>query len=109
MGFRASKARHGNKIALRVQLMRRRLTVDAATKLPGLFHTSAVPNLTRETEMLMWKRQRLAGQTEEMLRDEFDPVCDDHAYDAADNVLAEWDVGRELGPRPVGPRIRGGL
>jgi len=102
MGFDALPARHGNKIALRTQIVGRRLNVHPASKQPGLYLTSRAPNAIRETEALMWKRQRLAGQTEEMLRDEFDPMCDDHAYDAMTNVLAEWDVGR--GPAP--PRQR---
>lgn len=102
-GLDVRKARHGNKIKLRTQLMGGRLNVGK-DKLPGIYFDSACPNLIAELEGLMWRRRK-AGAGEEMYDDNFDPTTPDHAFDALVNVLAEYDTQRAKGPKqeqPVG-------
>ena len=91
-GLDVRKARHGNKIKLRTQLMGARLNVGP-DKLPGIFIDSSCPNLISEMEGLMWRRHK-TGIGEEMYDDNFDRATPDHAFDAACNVLAEYDMQR---------------
>ena len=88
----AVRARHGNRIELRTQYVGRRLNVQA-DKLPGLFIDPSCANLIMELEGLMWKRVKLSGRTEEILNDNFEPGCPDHAHDGLACLLSEWDAG----------------
>lgn len=89
-GFEIRAARHGNKIALRTQLFGARLNQDV-NKLPGMYISPQCPNLITEVETLAWKRVRLQGRTDEIMNDEFERGAPDHAFDAATNVIAEYD------------------
>lgn len=93
-GFNVRGARHGNKLNARVQLVGARLNVHPAAKLPGLFITSACPNLITEIETLAWRRVKLVGQAEEMMADEFERGAPDHAFDGLANIVAEYDGSR---------------
>jgi hypothetical protein len=103
MGFKVQKARHGNRIALRVQLVGARLNVDAATKMPGLYVTPECPNLIGELENLSWKRTKLQGSADEIMTDDFERGDDDHAFDALANVLCEYDGKKLPGKRQTKP------
>jgi phage terminase large subunit len=103
LGFKVQKARHGNKIALRVQLVGARLNVDAATKMPGLYITPECPNLISEVEGLSWKRTKLQGSADEIMTDDFERGDDDHAFDALANVLCEYDGKKAPGRRQTKP------
>lgn len=89
-GFNVRPARHGNKLALRVQLVGARLNVGP-TKLPGMYVAPECPNLITELETLAWKRVKLQGRVEEHMADEFERGAPDHAFDAWANILAEYD------------------
>ncbi|KKL17944.1 hypothetical protein LCGC14_2480440, partial [marine sediment metagenome] len=104
MGFQVSKARHGNSLELRVQLMGARLNLGPG-KLPGIYFTPECPNLIAEVEGLMWRRSRLTGGGEEMLTDAFERGCPDHAWDAMVNILAEWDAVPEPWQPPEAMRV----
>ncbi len=107
-GFRVSPANHGNKLALRVQLVGARLNIGP-DKLPGMYVTPECPNLISEIEGLAWRRVRLSGSAEEHMADEFDRGCPDHAFDALANVLSEYDLVRQAPVRSAGPvRVYGG-
>lgn len=103
LGFKVQRARHGNKINLRVQLVGARLNIHPASKLPGLFIDPSCPNTIRELEGLSWKRTKLQGQTEEVMTDDFERGDDDHAFDALANVMAEYDGKRTPGKRQTKP------
>jgi hypothetical protein len=103
MGFKVQKARHGNKIALRVQVVGARLNVDPATKMPGLYVTPECPNLINELEGLSWKRTKLQGAAEEIMTDDFERGDPDHAFDAIANVLFEYDGKKAPGKRQTKP------
>jgi hypothetical protein len=103
LGFKVQKARHGNRIALRVQLVGARLNVDAGTKMPGLYIDPGCPNLIRELEGLSWKRTKLQGHAEEVMTDDFSREDDDHAFDALANILCEYDGKRPAGRRQTKP------
>jgi len=94
MGFKVQNARHGNKIALRTQLVGARLNIDPASKLPGLYMTSECPNLISELEALSWRRTKIKGEADEVMNDAFERGDEDHAFDALANVLAEYDAVR---------------
>ena len=100
-GLDIRKARHGNKIKLRVQLMGGRLNVGP-DKLPGLYIDAACANLIAEVEGLMWRRRK-AGAGEEMYDDNFSVQTRDDAHDALGNILAEYDMQRPNRGRPQGP------
>lgn len=102
---RFTPAQHGNKIDVRVKLFGSRLVVRAGG--PGMYVTPSCPMLISDVEGLMWARRRLAGGVAEQLKDEFDPQTPDHAYDAACNILAEWDMAREPFRRFSVPSITG--
>ncbi len=104
LGFHVEPARHGNKIALRVQLMGARLNVGP-DKLPGMFISPDCPNLIREVEALTWRRERLSGRMEEVMNDAFDPSCDDHAIDAATNVVSAYDASSAPWKQPKEPLV----
>lgn len=106
MGFEVSKARHGNSLELRVQLMGARLNLGPG-KLPGIYFTPECPNLIAEVEGLMWRRTRLTGGGEEMLTDAFERGTPDHAWDAMVNILAEWDAVPEPWEPPAPMRVWG--
>lgn len=91
-GFRITPARHGNKFALRYQLVGARLNVDASNKLPGMYITPECPNLIRELETLSFRRQRIGGQFDEDVKDDWERGQDDHAWDSLANCLAEVDA-----------------
>jgi phosphoribosylformylglycinamidine (FGAM) synthase PurS component len=95
MGFKVQKARHGNRIALRVQVVGARLNVDSATKMPGLYITPESPNGIGELEGLSWRRTKLQGSAEEIMTDDFERGDPDHYFDALANVLFEYD-GKKL-------------
>ena len=101
-GFSVSKARHGNKINLRYQLLGARLNLGPG-KLPGIYFTPECPNLIAEVEGLMWARRRLTGGGEEMLNDTFDRDTPDHAVDAVTNSVAEFDASQEPWQPPNEP------
>jgi hypothetical protein len=103
LGFKVQKARHGNRIALRVQFVGARLNVDAGTKMPGLYITSECPNVIRELEGLSWKRTKQQGRAEEIMTDDFERGDDDHAFDALANVLCEYDGKKVAGRRQTKP------
>ena len=103
LGFRVQKARHGNKINLRVQLLSARLNVNAALKLPGLYISPEARNLIRELEALSWERNKIHGQALEEMRDKFARGDDDHAVDALSNVLCEYDGKKAAGRRQTKP------
>ena len=91
-GFQITPARHGNKFKLRYSLVGARLNVDASNKLPGMYITPECPNLIRELETLSFRRQRLGGQFDEDVKDDWARGQDDHAWDSLCNVLAEIDA-----------------
>ena len=99
-GFMVRKARHGNDITLRVQLVAARLNLRGTE--PGLWIAQSCPNLISEIEGLMWYRTRVPGKSEEILRDRFEQGTPDHAFDALTNIVAEWDGIREA-PARIGP------
>jgi hypothetical protein len=103
MGFKVQKARHGNKINVRYQLVGARLNVDSATKMPGLYIDPSCPNLIRELENLSWRRSKPQGQAEEIMSDAFERGDDDHAFDALANVLCEYDGKKAPGKRQTKP------
>ena len=96
-GFSVIPARHGNKIALRVQLVGGRLNRQGS--LPGLFISPECPNGITELETLGWQRIKLQGRTE-ILNDAFERGAPDHYVDALANVLAEYDTGASPWVRP---------
>ncbi len=100
-GLDIRKARHGNKIKLRTQLMGGRLNIGV-DKLPGIFIDPGCPNLIAEIEGLMWRRRKV-GVGEEMYDDNFSPVTPDHAFDALVNCLAEYDMQRGKNARQHEP------
>jgi len=100
-GLDVRKARHGNKIKLRTQLMGARLNTGP-DKLPGIYFDPACPNLIAEMEGLMWRRHK-AGVGEELYDDNFDRGTPDHAFDAACNILAEYDMQRIRAARQRNP------
>jgi len=104
VGFRVEPARHGNKIALRVQLMGARLNLGPA-KLPGMYISPDCPNLIREVEALTWRRERLASRMEEVMNDAFDPSCDDHAVDAVTNAISTYDASSAPWKAPAEPLV----
>ncbi len=103
MGFKVQKARHGNRIALRVQVVGARLNVDAATKMPGLYVTPECPNGIGELEGLSWRRTKLQGSAEEIMTDDFERGDPDHYFDALANVLFEYDGKKLPGKRQTKP------
>jgi hypothetical protein len=103
MGFKVQKARHGNKINVRYQLVGARLNVDSATKMPGLYIDPSCPNLIRELENLSWRRSKPQGQAEEIMSDAFERGDDDHAFDALANILCEYDGKKAPGKRQTKP------
>lgn len=108
MGFKVQKARHGNKLKLRVQLVGARLNVNPALKLPGLYIDPSCPNLIRELEGLSWRRTKMQGEAVEVMTDDFERGDDDHAFDALANILCEYDGKKLPGKRQSEPvRIYG--
>ena len=105
VGFDVVPASHGNKIALRVQLIGARLNISPQTKLPGMYITPECPNLITEIEGLAWRRHRDAPHT-----DNFDRSTPDHLVDAFSNILSEWDAVRSPFRMPKGvARVYGGI
>ncbi len=105
-GFDITKARHGNRINLRVQLAGARLSLRAQ-KEPGAYLDPAVKNLISELEGLMWARTKV-GSGEELL-DNFARGTPDHAFDAWCNTLPEYDMERAAPARQSGPiKVYGG-
>lgn len=102
-GFRVSPARHGNKIAMRTQLIGARLNVSLATKHPGMYFDPRCTSLISEIEGLMWARRKVQGRTEEQLQDKFDPVTPDHACDALSCALSDFDSAAPPWKRPRKP------
>lgn len=100
-GLNVRKARHGNKIKLRTQLMGSRLNISP-DKLPGIYIDGKCANLIAEIEGLMWRRIK-SGAGEEMYDDNFSSTTPDHAHDALGNILAEYDMQRVRGKKQAGP------
>ncbi|KKL49959.1 hypothetical protein LCGC14_2310280, partial [marine sediment metagenome] len=100
-GFWVSPARHRNRYASRVPIMKARLRVRPGG--PGMYFDPKCKFLISETEGLMWEKHRLVSSSGENLQEKFARDCPDHAHDAAANVIAEFDLGYKAIPQNTGP------